>query len=99
MEKLLPKNMRAKVMRAKGSVLKGLAALHEPDMVSGGYSKHEPTRTGSSNVNSSIGASWNQEGPEGTEKSRLQTMENEARAAKARGDSSKQMNVKLKICN
>lgn len=64
-----------------------LAALHEPDMVMGGWSHPNPTRMGDSSVNSSIGASWNQEG-------RLAGAEAAARSA----DPNAKMKVNLRVC-
>ena len=72
-------------------IMSGLAALHEPDMVSGGYLNMEPTRMGRSDVNSSIGASWKQ--------GRVQKMDEKAAAALSKGFSNDHlMNVTLEVC-
>ncbi|WP_423372523.1 polymorphic toxin type 15 domain-containing protein [Burkholderia sp. LMG 32019] len=73
------------------TVASKLAALHEPDMVAGGWASQDPTRTGRSSVDSSIVGSWNQGG-------RLSTMEGAASDAisGSRGDAL--MNVKLDSC-
>ena len=73
------------------SVASSLAALHEPDMVAGGWANPDPTRMGSSNINSSIGASWNQGG-------RLGGMDEMAEDAIKNGKGSALMNVKLEPC-
>jgi len=48
-------------VRAK-AVMDKLAALHDLDMVAGGWMHPEPTGMGRRDVNSSIGGSWNQDG-------------------------------------
>lgn len=68
-----------------------LAALHEPDMVAGGWANPDPTRMGSSSVNSSIGGSWNQGG-------RLSGMDESAQNAIKGGKGGALMNVKLQPC-
>lgn len=65
---------------------KGLAALHEPDNVAGGYTSADPTRMGNANVNSSIGPSWN---------SRVEALDSWAAKAKEAGYGGHQMNVRL----
>ncbi|GAA4798967.1 putative Ig domain-containing protein [Lysobacter hankyongensis] len=65
-----------------------LAALHEPDMVAGGWLSPLPVRMGLSNVNSAIGASWN---------GRLGAIDQWARTAMANGYGSSKMNVRLSI--
>ena len=41
------------------TLMQKLAALHEPDMVAGGWMHPDPTSMGRADVNSSIGGSWN----------------------------------------
>ncbi|MEB4631481.1 polymorphic toxin type 15 domain-containing protein [Burkholderia contaminans] len=82
--------MSAATERAK-TIASKLAALHEPDMVAGGWAHPDPTRMGSSSVNSSIGGSWNQG-------DRLSTMEGGARDAISSGKGDALMNVKLEPC-
>jgi len=72
-------------------VMSKLAALHEPDMVAGGWLHPQPTGMGRSDVNSSIGASWNQN-------DRVAGMDREAEKAIANGRGDQKMNVKLEPC-
>lgn len=78
------------VARAK-KVMSELAALHDPDMVAGGWLSPDPTGMGRSDVNSSIGASWNQE-------DRVLTMDNDAKSAVESGRGDHKMDVKLEPC-
>ena len=73
------------------AVMSQLAALHEPDMVSGGWNHHEPTGMGRADVNSSVGASWNQN-------DRVSGMDREAEKAINSGLGDQKMNVKLEPC-
>ncbi|ERJ33385.1 hypothetical protein L810_4294 [Burkholderia sp. AU4i] len=82
--------MSAATERAS-KVASTLAALHEPDMVAGGWANPDPTRMGSTSVNSSIGGSWNQG-------DRLSTMEGGAKDAISSGKGDALMNVKLEPC-
>lgn len=68
-----------------------LAALHEPDMVAGGWLKPDPQSMGRADVNSSIGGSWPQRG-------RASTMDNAARDAIAAGHGERKMNIQLEVC-
>ncbi|MDZ7914361.1 MAG: polymorphic toxin type 15 domain-containing protein [Rhodococcus sp. (in: high G+C Gram-positive bacteria)] len=68
-----------------------LNALHEPDMVVGGWAKPDAHRMGRADVNQSIGGSWNQKG-------RVTTMEAAADDAIRTGGADAQMNVKLEVC-
>lgn len=76
--------------RAK-AVMDKLAALHDPDMVAGGWMHPNPTGLGRADVNSSIGGSWNQN-------DRAAGMDREADRAIASGEGDKKMNVKLEPC-
>lgn len=76
--------------RAK-AVMDKLAALHEPDMVAGGWMHPNPTGMGRADVNSSIGGSWNQN-------DRVSGMDREADRAIANGRGDQKMNVKLEPC-
>lgn len=73
------------------SVMEKLAALHEPDMVAGGYLQPDPKSMGRSDVNSSIGSSWNQRG-------RVAAMDRAAQDAIASGKGDEKMNIKLEPC-
>lgn len=72
-------------------VMSKLAALHEPDMVAGGWLHPRPAGMGRSDVNSSIGASWNQN-------NRVSGMDREAEKAISNGRGDQKMNVKLEPC-
>lgn len=76
--------------RAK-DVMSKLAALHDPDMVAGGWLDPAPTGLGRRDVNSSIGASWNQN-------DRVAGMDREADRAIESGRGNQKMNVKLEPC-
>ncbi|CAM3889789.1 hemagglutinin repeat-containing protein [Ectopseudomonas alcaliphila] len=73
---------RAKQIRSE------LAALHDPDMVAGGWGSPEPVRMGNSVINSSIGASW---------PSRLKALDEAVDNAIASGGGAAKMNVKLEL--
>jgi hypothetical protein len=72
-------------------VMNRLAALHEPDMVAGGWMHPEPTGMGRADVNASIGASWNQN-------DRVSGMDREADKAIKSDRGEQSMNVKLEPC-
>ena len=76
--------------RAK-QVMDKLAALHDPDMVAGGWTDPQPKGLGRRDVNSSIGASWNQN-------DRIAGMDREAEKAIDSGRGEQKMNVKLEPC-
>jgi hypothetical protein len=84
---------QAKAESAKRAeeVMDKLVALHEPDMVAGGWIQSEPNGMGRSDVNSSIGASWNQN-------DRVSGMDREAERAIKSGRGDQKMNVKLEPC-
>ncbi|WP_288410487.1 polymorphic toxin type 15 domain-containing protein [uncultured Herbaspirillum sp.] len=91
--------IRAKELMGK------LAALHEPDMVAGGWMQHKTTSIGRADVNKSIGASWNQAyTPPGSGNTgqkpltRVQEMDREAKHAIDNGRGNQKMNVKLEPC-
>ena len=65
-----------------------LAALHEPDMVAGGWTTPAPVRMGDTNVNSSIGASWS---------SRLSSVDQTVDTAISNGTGSAKLNVRLEL--
>lgn len=73
------------------NVMSQLAALHDPDMVAGGWMHPDPTGMGRADVNSSIGASWNQN-------DRVAGMDREAERAINGGRGDQKMKVKLEPC-
>ena len=73
------------------AVMGKLVALHEPDMVAGGWMQPDPKGMGRADVNSSIGSSWNQQG-------RLAGMDASANEAIKAGRGDERMNVKLEPC-
>lgn len=73
------------------AVMDKLAALHEPDMVAGGWFDPDPTKMGRSDINSSIGGSWNQA-------SRLKGMDAMVDEAIKNGQGADKLNVKLEPC-
>lgn len=68
-----------------------LAALHEPDMVAGGWFNPDPVKIGRSYINSSIGGAWNQA-------SRLKGMDAMVEEAIKNGQGADKLNVKLEPC-
>ena len=72
-------------------IMSTLAALHDPDMVAGGWMHPEPSGMGRADVNSSIGGSWNQS-------DRVSGMDREADRAIKHGQGDQKMNVKLEPC-
>lgn len=96
MASLRKKGMGATKAKAEAAtrteeVMSELAALHDPDMVAGGWMHPEPKGMGRADVNSSIGASWNQNG-------RVAGMDREAEKAIVGGRGDRKMNVKLEPC-
>ncbi|VVM90575.1 hypothetical protein PS631_02822 [Pseudomonas fluorescens] len=87
------KNLDFKTASAQASVRakqirSDLAALHDPDMVAGGWFSPEPVRMGDSLVNSSIGGSW---------PSRLKALDESVASAIANGAGQAKMNVRLEL--
>ncbi|ENH8185357.1 hypothetical protein ABWR82_004692, partial [Salmonella enterica subsp. enterica] len=87
-----PKEIDAEASRKAADAVEKLAALHEPDMVAGGAGgRANLDNLGDRGVNSSIGASWNQD-------SRLSTLDEAAEDLVKAGNGSEKMNVKLELC-
>ena len=82
------------ITRSK-QLMEKLAALHEPDMVAGGWTQPDPKAMGRSDVNSSIGGSW---GTSDNSSSRVAGMDRSADKAIAGGKADAKMNVKLETC-
>ena len=76
-----------KAAESARSVMKNIAALHEPDMIAGG--KDVVTRMGSKSVNSSIGGQW---------RSRIGAIDIEASRIPISEQADTKMNVNLPIC-
>lgn len=72
-------------------IMDKLAALHEPDMVAGGWTSPAPTKMGRSDINSSIGGSWRQQG-------RIAALDDAAQKAIDSGQGDQKMNAKLELC-
>lgn len=73
-----------------------LAALHDPDLIAGGYDAHtkdkfEISRVGNKNVNSSLGSQWAKDG-------RVDEMDKAAGKAMTESGPETPMNVKLEQC-
>lgn len=73
-----------------------LAALHDPDLIAGGYDTHTKTdfeisRSGNKNVNSSLGSQWAKDG-------RVHDMDKAANTAMTESGPDTPMNVKLERC-
>ena len=81
---------QAAIARTK-ELMSKLAALHEPDMVAGGWLQPAPKGMGRADVNASIGGSWPHDG-------RVKAMDEAANAAILSGQGDKKMNVKLEPC-
>lgn len=86
-----PSEAKKRAGERADAVMDQLAALHEPDMVAGGYLNPAPTSMGRADVNSSIGSSWNQRG-------RVAAMDRAAKDAIDSGQGNAKMNVKLEPC-
>ena len=86
-----PAKAEAEAMTRAEAVMSKLAALHDPDMVAGGWLQPNPTGLGRADVNSSIGGSWNQN-------DRVSGMDREAKMATEGGRGDQKMNVKLEPC-
>ncbi|PHM23569.1 polymorphic toxin type 15 domain-containing protein [Xenorhabdus budapestensis] len=94
-KKLVSKGMdpdKADIIAEKNSkeAMKGLAALHEPDMVAGGYGQYAPKKMGDSGINSAIGGSWSGD--------RIKSLDNAAKEAIYNGLGSAKMNIQLELC-
>lgn len=89
--KIEPGIAKAEAKAESKSIMEELAALHEPDMVAGGWYSPTPSGLGDKGVNSAIGGSWGH-------KERIGTIENAAERAIKRGDGKDMMNIELTIC-
>ena len=77
--------------REAADMMKGLDALHTPDMVAGGYHSPTPTGMGNASANRSIGSQW----PQNT---RVAGLDAAAREAVGELGETAAMNVKLTRC-
>lgn len=87
--KLGARAAKAEAKRRTKDIMGKLAALHEPDMIAGGWMHPKPKGLGKASVNSAIGGSWNGKG-------RVKAMDRLAEQGIKNGDA--KMNVQLKIC-
>lgn len=84
-------DVREAIIQAKArakEIKSTVAALHEPDMVAGGWLSPDPVRMGSSSVNSSIGGSWS---------SRLKALDDAVDSAMLDGNGGAKLNVRLNV--
>lgn len=86
-------------------IMDNMAALHEPDMVAGGWLDSKPSGLGDTRVNSSIGGSWTKSVEtiddvtgKPVKESRITTMEKTANDAIKNGQGNVKMNVGLEVC-
>lgn len=86
-------------------IMRNMAALHEPDMVAGGWHDPKPRGLGDTKVNSSIGGSWprkveviDSSTSKTIKESRIASMEKTANEAIKNGQGSAKMNVELEVC-
>ena len=85
------KQAEAEAAREAADMMKGLDALHTPDMVAGGYHSPAPTGMGNASANRSIGSQW----PQNT---RVAGLDAAAREAVGELGETAAMNVKLTRC-
>ena len=85
------KQAEAEAAREAADMMKGLDALHTPDMVAGGYHSPTPTGMGNASANRSIGSQW----PQNT---RVAGLDAAAREAVGELGETAAMNVKLTRC-
>ena len=77
--------------REAADMMKGLEALHTPDMVAGGYHSPTPTDMGNASANRSIGGQWPQN-------ARVAGLDAAARETVGELGETAAMNVKLTRC-
>ncbi|MBC8954045.1 polymorphic toxin type 15 domain-containing protein [Xenorhabdus sp. PB62.4] len=87
----VPAKEAKKISQKKADdIFDGLAALHEPDMVAGGYGQYAPKKMGDKGINSAIGGSWNGK--------RIKSLDDAAKEALGSGVGDAKMNVQLELC-
>ncbi|WP_175486182.1 polymorphic toxin type 15 domain-containing protein [Xenorhabdus japonica] len=87
----VPTKDAKKMAKSKAdNILNELAALHEPDMVAGGYGQYAPKKMGDTGINSAIGGSWRGK--------RIKSLDSAAKEAIDNGLSDAKMNVQLELC-
>ncbi|MEX6324918.1 polymorphic toxin type 15 domain-containing protein [Providencia hangzhouensis] len=86
-------------------IMKNMAALHEPDMVAGGWHDPKPSGLGNTKVNSAIGGSWpskvksvDDATGKTLKESRITSMEKSANEAIKNGQGNAKMNMELEVC-
>jgi len=88
-QRVSAKELKAVAKERANKISENLAALHEPDMVAGGWHKETPSAMGDATVNKSIGGSWSS--------ARINAIEGAAKKAIENGQGSSKMNVKLEV--
>ncbi|WP_237388165.1 polymorphic toxin type 15 domain-containing protein [Xenorhabdus sp. Sc-CR9] len=89
--KKVPVKEAEKIAQSRADkIFDDLAALHEPDMVAGGYGQYAPKKMGDKGINSAIGGSWNGK--------RIKSLDDAAKEAIDSGLGDAKMNVQLELC-
>ncbi|MCG3472293.1 polymorphic toxin type 15 domain-containing protein [Xenorhabdus bovienii] len=87
----VPAKEAKKIAQKKADdIFDGLAALHEPDMVAGGYGQYAPKKMGDKGINSAIGGSWNGK--------RIKSLDDAVKEAIDSGLGDAKMNMQLELC-
>ncbi|MEX9871593.1 polymorphic toxin type 15 domain-containing protein [Providencia huaxiensis] len=96
---------RKRAAEKSEEIMKNMAALHEPDMVAGGWHDPNPSGLGNARVNSAIGGSWpgkvkSLDDATGKilKESRITSMEKAANDAIKNGQGNAKMNIELEVC-
>ncbi|MDX7993141.1 polymorphic toxin type 15 domain-containing protein [Xenorhabdus littoralis] len=90
-KKKVPVKEAEKIAQSRADeIFDDLAALHEPDMVAGGYGQYAPKKMGDKGINSAIGGSWNGK--------RIKSLDDAAKEAIDSGLGDAKMNVQLELC-
>ncbi|EPJ0730610.1 polymorphic toxin type 15 domain-containing protein [Morganella morganii] len=100
-----PLDVKKRAAKRTQEIMNNMAALHEPDMVAGGWHDPKPSGLGNTKVNSSIGGTWprkvdvvDEVTGKPIKESRISSMEKTANEAIKNGQSNAKMNVELEVC-